>query len=375
MNGGGLRISVIGAGRMGVGIAQAFAYAGHRVELIDVKERAAEERRRTLEAAEKQISGNLALLASLGLFDPAATPRILGRIGYGGPERLEGLTADAVFEAVPEVLAVKRDVYARLSASVDRETPVASTTSTFLVDTLAASVKEPERFLNTHWLNPAYLIPVVEVSPGRATAPWVLEEMTRLLESVGKVPVRCSASPGYIVPRVQALAMNEAARLVEEGVATAEDVDKASRLGFGLRFAVLGLLEFVDWGGSDTLYYASNYLRDALDAERFAPPEIVSQGMRDGNIGMKVGRGFHDFANRDVAEYQRETLGKFVDLLRHLGLLSPPAGVPLSAEPLTDGDRSSGGDGDGGHRETRHDRDRRGSEKGALHAPRPEAGL
>jgi 3-hydroxybutyryl-CoA dehydrogenase len=345
MNGGGLRISVVGAGRMGIGIAQAFAYAGHRVELVDIKERDAEERQRTLEAAGEQISGNLELLASLGLFDSAATPDILDRIGYGGPEKLEGLAADVVFEAVPEVLAIKQDAYARLGAAIGRDTLVASTTSTFLVDTLASFVKEPMRFLNTHWLNPAYLIPVVEVSPGQATAPRVLEEMTDLLESIGKVPVRCSASPGYIVPRVQALAMNEAARLVEEGVATAEDVDKASRLGFGLRFAVLGLLEFVDWGGSDTLYYASNYLTDALGTERFAPPEIVSQGIRDGNIGMKTGRGFHDFSERDVSAYQRETIGKFVDLLKHLGLLSPPGDVLLPTGSPSESNGSPAGDG------------------------------
>lgn len=373
MNGGGLRISVVGAGRMGIGITQAFAYAGHRVELMDIKERDAEERQHTLEAAEEQISGNLALLASLGLFDPTTTPSILDRIGYGGPEQLDGLAADVVFEAVPEVLAIKEDVYARLSAAVGRDTLVASTTSTFLVDTLASFVKEPGRFLNTHWLNPAYLIPVVEVSPGQATTPRVLEEMIGLLESIGKVPVRCSASPGYIVPRVQALAMNEAARLVEEGVATAEDVDKASRLGFGLRFAVLGLLEFVDWGGSDTLYYASNYLTDALGTERFAPPEIVSQGIRDGNIGMKTGRGFHDFSDRDVSEYQRETIGKFVDLLKHLGLLSPPGNMPLPANSPSESSRFPDGIGNSVGRDGRQPARARREE--LSQGPRPEASL
>src|SRR5690606_19590936 len=108
-------------------------------------------------------------------------------------------------------------------------------------------VPDPERFLNAHWLNPAHLIPLVEVSPGPATSVAALESMEALLRLAHKVPVRCAPSAGYIVPRIQALAMNEAARMVEEGVASAEDIDTAVRLGFGLRFSVLGLLEFIDW--------------------------------------------------------------------------------------------------------------------------------
>ena len=105
-----------------------------------------------------------------------------------------------------------------------------------------ARLNEPERFLNVHWLNPAYLIPLVEISPGAATDPAVIAQVKALLEGIGKVPVVCAATPGFIVPRIQALAMNEAARMVEEGVASAEDIDKAIRYGFGFRYAVLGLL-------------------------------------------------------------------------------------------------------------------------------------
>ena len=143
---------------------------------------------------------------------------------------------------------------------------IASTTSTILVDDLSGAVEHPARFLNAHWLNPAYLIPLVEISPGAATDPAVTARMKPLLEGIGKVPVVCAATPGYIVPRIQALAMNEAARMVEEGVASAEDIDKAVRYGFGFRYAVMGLLEFIDWGGGDILYYASRYLEGALAA-------------------------------------------------------------------------------------------------------------
>ena len=133
--------------------------------------------------------------------------------------------------------------------------------------------------------NPAYLVPLIELSPGRLTAPEVTVRMKALLEGIGKVPVVCAARPGFIVPRIQALAMNEAARMVEEGVASAEDIDKAVIYGFGFRFAVLGLLEFIDWGGGDILHHASRYLVEALGDSRYAAPDIIETNMREGRIG------------------------------------------------------------------------------------------
>lgn len=320
-------IAVVGAGRMGIGIAQVFAYAGHRVELIDIKERSGGEAQQVLQAAADQIAGNLKFLAACNILDEAAAGRILARIGCYEADALAEILPGAavVFEAVPEVLEVKQAAFAHISEAAGDKALIASTTSTFLVDTLAAFVRAPQRFMNTHWLNPAYLIPLVEVSPSQFTAPEALQTMLDLLEAAGKVPVKCAASPGFIVPRIQALAMNEAARLVEEGVASPEDIDKASRVGFGLRFAVLGLLEFIDWGGGDILYYADNYLQGALQADRYAPPEIITRNMAEGKTGMKSGRGFYDFSRRDTAAYQRETIKKFVDLLQHMGLLAPPA--------------------------------------------------
>lgn len=176
-------------------------------------------------------------------------------------------------------------------------------------------------------------MPLVEVSPGAATSAATLDTAMALLREAGKVPVQCAPSPGYIVPRIQALAMNEAARLVEEGVASPEAVDTASRLGFGLRFAVLGLLEFIDWGGADILYHASEYLHEELGQERFAAAPSVVEHMRDGRIGMKTGSGFYDFSGRDVSAYQRETIARFVGLLNHLGLLPPPAPPGSAGSP------------------------------------------
>ena len=141
---------------------------------------------------------------------------------------------------------------------------------------------------------------------------------------IGKMPVVCAATPGFIVPRIQALAMNEAARMVEEGVASAEDIDKAIRYGFGFRYAVLGLLEFIDWGGGDILFYASRYLEGALGSDRYRAPEVISRNMREGRIGMRTGAGFLDYSGLDVDAYREKRLAEMVELLRHFGLARPP---------------------------------------------------
>ena len=233
-------------------------------------------------------------------------------------------SAAVIFEGVPEVLDLKREALARASKLAGPTPIIASTTSTILVDDLSGAVEHPERFLNAHWLNPAFLVPLVEVSPGKHTDPAVTARLKALLEGIGKVPVVCAARPGYIVPRIQALAMNEAARMVEEGVASAEDIDKAIKYGFGIRFAVLGMLEFIDWGGGDILYYASRYLTGALGSERYAAPEIVERNMAEGRIGLRDGAGFLNYEGLDVEAYRRERLKAFVELLGHFGLNRPP---------------------------------------------------
>jgi 3-hydroxybutyryl-CoA dehydrogenase len=193
-----------------------------------------------------------------------------------------------------------------------------------MVGDLSSAVEIPERFLNAHWLNPAFLIPLVELSPSARTDPAVTAHLKALLEGIGKVAVVCAARPGFIVPRIQALAMNEAARMVEEGVASPEDIDKAIKYGFGIRYAVLGMLEFIDYGGGDILYYASRYLTEALGDARYAAPSIIARNMRDGNIGLKTGRGFLDYEGLDIEFYRRQRLEALVGLLRFLGHTRPP---------------------------------------------------
>jgi 3-hydroxybutyryl-CoA dehydrogenase len=162
------------------------------------------------------------------------------------------------------------------------------------------------------------------VSPAKSTDEKTFVALKALLESAGKVVVRCAPSPGFIVPRLQAAAMNEAARLVEEGVATPEDIDRAVRAGFGPRYTAMGLCEFIDYGGLDILYYASSSMARALDAPRYEPPALIRRLMQEGKRGAREGEGLYDWRGRDLSAYQRELVGRFVALFRYLELLPPP---------------------------------------------------
>jgi 3-hydroxybutyryl-CoA dehydrogenase len=272
------------------------------------------------------VRSTLATLAGFGLFAPEAVGGIAARVAVVPEAEAQNALRDAavIFEGVPEVPDLKREVFARMSRLAGTDTIIASTTSTILVDDLSASVARPERFLNAHWLNPAFIVPLVELSPGARTDPAVTVRLKALLEGIGKVPVVCAARPGYIVPRIQALAMNEAARMVEEGVASAEDIDKAIKYGFGIRYANLGMLEFIDFGGGDILYYASRYLTQALGDQRYAAPEIIERNMREGNIGLKTGSGFLDYSQLDVEAYRAGRLKALIDMLGFMGLSRPP---------------------------------------------------
>ncbi len=321
------RFVAVGAGRMGRGIALAFAYAGHRIALVDLRSRTADAWQRLCDEARADIRASLAGLEQLGAIDSEQAEAIASRIDLvdaaGAPAALA--TAELVFEGVTETIAAKRDAFAQIGRHVGDDAILTSTTSSILVTQLAEFVPLPRRFLNMHWLNPAYLIPVVELSTHPDTDPAVIERARGLMEGIGKLPVLCGATPGYIVPRLQALVMNEAARMIEEGAATAEEIDKATRFGLGLRFAALGVVEFIDFGGSDILYHASREMAASVDPHRYATPAIVARMVEQGRLGLKSGSGFYDYTGHDGAVYRRDALARTLAMVRHAGLWRPPA--------------------------------------------------
>lgn len=321
------RFAAAGAGRMGRGIAIAFAWAGHRIALIDLRQRTPDAALRLKQEAFAEIRASLDALAQLGALEPQAIDALVQRIEWvdgDGVARALG-QAELVFEGVPETLEAKREAFALLSHHCRPNAVLTSTTSSILVSDIAPLVSQPERFLNMHWLNPAYLIPVVEISTHPGTSAEVVARTRALMQSIGKRPVVCGVAPGFIVPRLQALVMNEAARMVEEGVASAEDIDTATRYGMGLRFAAIGVVEFIDFGGVDILHHASREMAGSIDPQRYAEPAIVARMMSRGHLGLKTGSGFYDYSDRDTAAYRRDVLSRTLGMLRHAGLWRPAA--------------------------------------------------
>ncbi|TWD88923.1 3-hydroxyacyl-CoA dehydrogenase [Variovorax beijingensis] len=325
------RFAAVGAGRMGRGIAIAFAYAGHRISLVDLRQRSDAAWQRLQDEAQAEIEASLAGLAQLGVIDAAQVRSIAARVDFvSAAEAPQALAAaELVFEGVPETMEAKREAFEQLNRHCRDDAILTSTTSSILVTQLAALVRLPGRFLNMHWLNPAYVIPVVELSCHPGTDAAVLARTKALMEAIGKLPVVCGASPGYIVPRLQALVMNEAARMIEEGAATAEEIDKATRYGLGLRFAALGVVEFIDFGGCDILHHASREMSASIDKGRYTAPAIVDRMVEEGRLGLKSGSGFYDYQGRDIAAYRRDVLSRTLGELKHAGLWRAPASETL----------------------------------------------
>jgi 3-hydroxybutyryl-CoA dehydrogenase len=292
------------------------------VSLIDLRRREAVAWQALRDDAIAEIAASLASLAELGALRRDQVAVVAARVELVAADAAAAALAAAelVFEGVPERIDAKREAFAQLGAECRADAILTSTTSSILVTQLAELVRGPERFLNLHWLNPAYLIPVVELSTHPGTSPEVLARTKALLESIGKVPIVCGPTPGYIVPRLQALVMNEAARMVEEGAASAEEIDKATRFGLGLRFAALGVVEFIDVGGADILHHASREMAATVDAARYAAPAIVGAHVAANKLGLKTGSGFYDYSGRDLVAYRRDILARTLAMVRHAGL-------------------------------------------------------
>lgn len=320
------RFVAVGAGRMARGIAMAAAYAGQSVAIVDLRQRSTEAWTALAAEIDGELRASLLALQQLGALQPGDVDTIAARVqlcpAAQAPQALAA--AELLFECLPETLDAKRVAFDAMNRHASPQAIVTSTTSSLLVTQLAALAARPERFLNIHWLNPAYVVPVVELSTHAGTAPEVLAQAKALMEDLGKLPVVCGPTPGYIVPRLQALIMNEAARMVEEGAATAEEIDKATRYGLGLRFAALGVVEFIDFGGVDILHHASREMGESIDPQRYAAPSIVTSMMADGHLGLKTASGFHDYAGRDLAAYRRDVLARVLAQVKQAGLWRPP---------------------------------------------------
>jgi 3-hydroxybutyryl-CoA dehydrogenase len=304
---------------MGVGIATAILLAqkGHNIRLLDLKKRSKEEEYSALVRAKDEIGANLDLLRDLGLVgaEPAS---LLDNVSlHREPECLQD--THLVFEALPETVDAKRPFFGLADEYLPADGIIASATSSFDLGLFRELSSRPERVVTAHWLNPAFLIPLVEVAKAEWTDTAAVDYVVEFLRSIGKTALAIKDSPGFIVPRIQTAAMNEAVRIFEDGVASPADIDTAIKAGYGFRLGVFGIIEFIDLGGVDILAHAGAFLHERLGGAQYDPPQSVKDKMAAGEVGPRSGRGYYDFAGVDTAALFRDRYQAFVELLRLYG--------------------------------------------------------
>ena len=289
------RIAVIGAGLMGHGIAQVFASRGHAVSLMDIEvER--------LDAALASIRDNLAFKAQHGIGQAGQIDDALSRIHTTTKLEEACERPDFVVEAVLEKPDLKRRIFREMDSLCPAETVLATNTSVISITEIARDAANRERIVGTHFWNPPYLVPLVEVIPGQDSAPWAVDHAYDLLRAVGKHPVRVKKDvPGFVGNRLQHALWREAISIVERGIADAETVDEVVKMGFGLRLPVLGPLENADMIGLDLTLQIHDYiLRHIEDSPE--PSLLLREKVEKGELGFKGGKGFKEWTGQEIEE-------------------------------------------------------------------------
>lgn len=302
---------VVGAGTMGCGIAAYFAEGGCDVTVHDsVGEARA--------AARSRIADILGGLARAGILTESEVDPTLERVRISH-ELKDVSDAGFVIESIPENLEWKRSLFEQLDQLAPRGTVLATNTSSFSPAAIGERVAHSERILATHFYYPAELMPLVEMVASPSTAAWAMDDTARFMTDHGKCVVVCRDSPGYIGSRIQMAMILEAITILEEGTASAKDIDNAVRTSFGPRLAVMGPLETVDRAGLDIYLKASQTYHEAYGRDTFRPPRLLVEKVARGELGVKTGHGLHG----DTAELDRmNRYDQLAGLLKHLGLVA-----------------------------------------------------
>jgi len=279
------KVAVIGAGTMGHGIAQVAAMAGHEAVLCDVD--AAQ-----LQRALARIEATLDKGVRLGKVAESARDGALARLTGAGTlnEAVQG--AELVIEAVPEAMALKQRIFAEVEAAAPPAAILATNTSSLSVTEMGAGLDRPQRFLGLHFFNPVHIMALVEIVRGEHTDLRILNRCREFVVGLGKEPIVVADSPGFASSRLGIVLGLEAIRMVEAGVASAEDIDKAMVLGYR---HPMGPLRLTDLVGLDVRLGIARYLHATLGSEAFRPPALLERMVSEGRLGKKTGHGFYDW--------------------------------------------------------------------------------
>jgi 3-hydroxybutyryl-CoA dehydrogenase len=307
-------IAVVGGGRMGSGIAEAFAAGGVEVRITDATpELSAQARERVVTRARSAVEKGL---VDATLLERVERVRACESIG----EAVAG--AEFVLEAVAEDLGVKDAVLAEIESAVADDAVVATNTSSLPVDRLAEPLKRPERFVGMHWFNPPEWTPGVEVVAAPDSDPAVVERVVDFLRALGKAPAVVKASTGFVANRLQMALLCEAVRCVQDGIASPEEIDEVARSTFGFRLPFFGPFQIADMAGLDVYEAVMAQHRDGL-GERFFIPELLRERVARGENGTSAGAGFYAYAEGEPERLLSERDERYAALAQLLEGLPP----------------------------------------------------
>jgi 3-hydroxybutyryl-CoA dehydrogenase len=297
------RVMVVGAGTMGHSIAQVYAQSGFRVDLVDLKQE-------ILEKAKERIKSNLMLLADYNRVTKEEIPNVIERINLSTDLKFASKKADYIVEAVSENRNMKKALYSQLDEYCSNEIIFASNTSELNIFKVA-KVKNPERLIIQHWFRPPYIIPLVEIVPGKKTSPEIVDLSYKLLKKMGKTPIILKKfTNAFIVNKIQQ-AMNSAIfGLLLKGIATPEQIDLAVKTSFSLRLPVIGVVQNLDFVGLDVI---SDVLKNmGLELS------IIKDKVDQGHYGVKTSKGLFDYSGRSEEEILRKKDEKYLKILEFL---------------------------------------------------------
>jgi 3-hydroxybutyryl-CoA dehydrogenase len=280
-------VTVLGAGTMGAGIAQVCAAAGCRTTLFDVDDDA-------LERGFDRIRRNLDKGVELGKVSAQEHHDTLNQLQGGHDLSSAVERADLVVEAAPESLELKQKIFRHVDTASPAEAILATNTSSLSIGAIAGAVRDPGRLVGMHFFNPVHLMKLVEVVWSPATSDPVREAAVAFVRRLGKEPVVVKDSPGFASSRLGIVLGMEAIRMVEEGVASAQDIDKAMELGYR---HPMGPLKLTDLVGLDVRLGIAEYLHETLESEAFRPPTLLRRMVDEGKLGKKSGKGFYDWSD------------------------------------------------------------------------------
>lgn len=285
------RLGVIGFGTMGSEIALLGACAGQEVVAYDPYPNMFEASFKRLGKLLRMLARDEKFFAAAAIGDQAGRERVLAAIQT--TEDMAPLAGcDAVIEAAPENVELKRELFGKLGELCPEPALLATNTSSISITEVAAAAAAPQRVVGMHFFNPPSAMKLVEVSPGLATAEEAVQRALALAGQLGKKPIRVKETPGFVVNRVLLAMMNEAITLHEEGVASIEDIDEAMKLGAGMP---MGPFKLADMVGLDTIHHACEVIYKELGRDKFRPPFALTQHVRAGRFGRKTRHGFYKY--------------------------------------------------------------------------------